>query len=140
MEDYFIEVYSNDYEDEDDFELDNPDFDGNGYYNWQYWGIDLDTGDLTWTIEVWDDDWLLDDLIFRGTLTIRDPGTSGSYSNDEVLAYGHWVWIGDDWVDISFGTYNNYIHFEWNDGPIKEDGAIKTSNGLMLWVSLYYSV
>ena len=85
----------NDYEDEGDFELDNDDFDGNGYYNQQYWDVDLDTGYLTWIIEAWDEDTFGDDLIFKGRLTIKDPGTTGSYSNDEVLAYYYEVWVNN---------------------------------------------
>ncbi len=129
-------VAKNDYSAIGDYELDNNDFDGNGYYNQQYWDVDLDTGDLTWTIEVWDQDVGADDLLFNGTLTIKDPGTSGSHSTDPVYAYGSWVWIGGGWVDMSYGTNNNYMYFEWVDGPLYDTGTVKTSNGLKLWVSL----
>ena len=84
---YTSDTAWNDYEDEADYELDNTDFDGNGYYDEQYWDIDLDTGDLTWIIEAWDEDNIgADDLLFSGILTIKDPGTSGSHSDDDVFA------------------------------------------------------
>ncbi|MCE7748505.1 MAG: hypothetical protein GPJ51_08900 [Candidatus Heimdallarchaeota archaeon] len=133
----------NDYEDEGDYDLSNTDFDGNGYYDEQYWNVDLDTGDLTWIIEVWDEDNVGgDDLLFRGTLTIKDPGTSGSHSNDNVIAYDEWIWSVylQELIPWGFTTNTDYLRFQWDDGPHKQTSTWKISNGLILWISLYYSI
>ena len=129
---------TDDYEDMGVFSLDNDDFDGSGLYTQQYENVDLDTGDLTWNIEVWDADVGADDLLFEGLLTIKNPGTTGSYSSTYVDAHGHWIWFDSAWVPVFHEFFNTYILFEWIDGPIYT-GATKTSNGLRLWISLYYT-
>ena len=129
---------TNDYEDEGDYDLSNTDFDGNGYYDELYWNIDLDTGDLTWTIEVWDADAGADDLLFKGTLTIKDPGTTGSHSDDYVFAERTSVMRDGEWVPTGMDTVTDYLSFRWNDGAEKETPTHKTSNGLIMWISLYY--
>lgn len=129
---------TDDYEDMGVFSLDNDDFDGDGLYTQQYENVDLDSGDLTWNIEVWDEDPGADDLLFEGLLTIKDPGSTGSHSSTDVNAYGHWIWYDSAWVPLHQEFSNSYIKFEWVDGPIYE-GVTKTSNGLTLWISLYYT-
>ena len=79
-------------------------------------------------------------MLFSGILTIKDPGTSGSHSDDDVFAQRVEVKIDFVWVTVGWNTHTDYLRFEWDDGAQKTTTLHRTSNGMILWISLYYSI
>ena len=128
------DVATDDYEDGStaNYDLENDDFDEDGYFDKQYDNIRLNTGLLDWVIEVYDEDSGADKLLFQGILTVKDTDSTGEVEYDDVRCYAEYY--GE--VILESNYHNSYLIFSWEDGEHK-NGVF---NGLVIWVTLNYHI